>query len=125
MIQELISFGFDPSEIEAPCFSDRPLSHLPDWTEFPYYRPINDPFFVDWISENLKVSPGESDANPEMMTSNIDAGFAGMNPLLEAILIESHDEVKRLVSQVPLNDQNNLLGQYELHLAVFGPQHHI
>jgi hypothetical protein len=46
-----------------------------------------------------------------------------MNPLLEAILIESSDEVKRLITKIPINDQDNLLGQSALHLAVFRPQH--
>jgi len=46
-----------------------------------------------------------------------------MNPLLEAILIESSDEVKRLLSKIPINDQDNLLGQAALHLAVSRPHH--
>jgi ankyrin repeat protein len=46
-----------------------------------------------------------------------------MNPLLEAILIGSDDEVRRLLQTILLNRQNNLLGQSTLHLAVSRPQH--
>jgi ankyrin repeat protein len=46
-----------------------------------------------------------------------------MNPLLEAILTESSDVVQRLLTKIPLNDQDNLLGQSALHLAVSRPQH--
>jgi hypothetical protein len=57
LIEELISSGFDASEIEAPSFSAWPLPHFGDDTGF--LRPISDPFFVEWISENLKVCPGK------------------------------------------------------------------
>lgn len=46
-----------------------------------------------------------------------------MNPLLEAILTESTDEVQRLLTKIPVNDQDNLLGQSSLHLAVYRPHH--
>ena len=46
-----------------------------------------------------------------------------MNPLLQAILIGSNDEVRRLLQKIPLDDQNNLLCQSALHLAVSRPQH--
>jgi ankyrin repeat protein len=51
------------------------------------------------------------------------SGFAGMSPLMEAVLIESSDCVKILASRFPLDDQGNLLGLSALHLAVFRPQH--
>jgi ankyrin repeat protein len=46
-----------------------------------------------------------------------------MNPLLEAILTDSSEEVQRLVTKFPISDQENLLGQSALHLAVSHPQH--
>ena len=51
------------------------------------------------------------------------AGFAGMNPLLEAILTESKEQVQSLTSKIPLDDQENLLGQSAVHLAVYRPHH--
>lgn len=71
----------------------------------------------------MKVCPGKSSRIALNSASNKYIGFAGINPLLEAILIESNDEVKRLLSKIPLTDNNNLLGQSALHLAVFRPQH--
>lgn len=50
-------------------------------------------------------------------------GFAGMNPLLEAILIESSDRVTELLNKFPVDDQDNLLGVSALHLAIYRPQH--
>jgi ankyrin repeat protein len=50
-------------------------------------------------------------------------GFAGMSPLLEAILIESSDEVNRVLGNFPIDDQDNLLSLSTLHLAVYRPQH--
>ncbi|KAH8753749.1 ankyrin repeat-containing domain protein [Hyaloscypha sp. PMI_1271] len=104
LLESLIQSGFDVSEIEAPSFALWPQPCSPNWIALDI---TPDPFFVDWISMNLKICPG----------------FAGMNPLLEAILIESSDEVKRLITKIPINDQDNLLGQSALHLAVFRPQH--
>ena len=51
------------------------------------------------------------------------AGFVGINALLEAILIESTEQVQQLAARIPLGDQDNLLGQSALHLAVSRPQH--
>jgi ankyrin repeat protein len=46
-----------------------------------------------------------------------------MNPLLEAVLIGSNDEVKRLLGKFPIDDQDNLLSQSALHLTVSHPHH--
>jgi ankyrin repeat protein len=46
-----------------------------------------------------------------------------MNPLLEAVLIGSNYEVKRLLGKFPIDDQDNLVGQSALHLAVSCPHH--
>lgn len=46
-----------------------------------------------------------------------------MSPLLEAILIESSDEVKKRLKLFPIDDQDNLLCLSPLHLAVSRPQH--
>jgi ankyrin repeat protein len=46
-----------------------------------------------------------------------------MNPFLEAILIDSESEVKARLSKYPIDDQENLLEQSALHLAVSRPQH--
>ncbi|KAH9208152.1 ankyrin repeat-containing domain protein, partial [Leptodontidium sp. 2 PMI_412] len=105
LLEELIRSGFDVSEIEAPSFAMWPLPCSPDWLALDR---TPDPFFVDWISKNLENCPG----------------FAGMNPLLEAILTGSSEKVKRLATkELLVKDQDNLLGQSALHLAVFRPQH--
>ena len=46
-----------------------------------------------------------------------------MSPLLEAILIESSDGIRKRLEKFPIEDQDNLLCLSPLHLAVFRPQH--
>jgi ankyrin repeat protein len=46
-----------------------------------------------------------------------------MSLFLEAILIESTEEVERRLRKCSVSDQDNLLGQSALHLAVSRPQH--
>jgi hypothetical protein len=46
-----------------------------------------------------------------------------MNPLLESVLIGSCEEVSMGLTKYFINDQDNLLGQSVLHLAVMRPQH--
>lgn len=121
LLEELIRSGFDVSEIEAPSFAMWPLPCSPNWLALDI---TPDPFFVDWISKNLENCPGETPAQSFRELSNISLGFAGMNPLLEAILTGSSEKVKRLATkELLVKDQDNLLGQSALHLAVFRPQH--
>jgi hypothetical protein len=52
----LLSRGFDPSETEAPVFQRLPTPCNPNW----FAEDITeDPFFVEWIAEGLKVCPGK------------------------------------------------------------------
>jgi hypothetical protein len=53
LLEILIECGFDVSQIEAPSFS---LWPEPGWMS---ERAILDPFFTDWISLNLRISPGK------------------------------------------------------------------
>ena len=46
-----------------------------------------------------------------------------MNSFLEAILIDSESEVRARLNKHPIDDQENLLEQAALHLAVSRPQH--
>jgi hypothetical protein len=59
LLEDLIQSGFDASEIEAPSFALWPKPCSPNWLALEI---TPDPFFVDWISINLKVYPGESGA---------------------------------------------------------------
>jgi hypothetical protein len=61
LLDDLLYFGFDASEIEAPSFSLWP-EPSPPWYEATngnIYR--RDPFFIEWISKNLAVCPGKLD----------------------------------------------------------------
>jgi hypothetical protein len=56
LLDDLLYFRFDASEIEAPLFSHWPRPCSPNW----YAAEIApDPFFIDWISKNLEVCPGK------------------------------------------------------------------
>jgi hypothetical protein len=57
LMKRLLSLGFDPSEIEVPTSSEWPkeCSPIPEG----YYDVHDDAFFIDWISEGVKVSPGK------------------------------------------------------------------
>jgi hypothetical protein len=58
LLNDLLCFRFDVSEIEAPSFSLWPQPCSPNW----YGAGITpDPFFIDWISKNLDVCPGKLD----------------------------------------------------------------
>jgi hypothetical protein len=46
-----------------------------------------------------------------------------MSPFLQAIFIESTEEVERRLRKCSVSDQDNLLGQSALHVAVSRPQH--
>jgi len=59
LLESLIQSRFDVSEIEAPSFALWPVPCSPNWIALDI---TPDPFFVDWISMNLKICPGESDA---------------------------------------------------------------
>ena len=108
LLEELIRSGFDVSEIEAPSFGMWPLPCSPGWLALDM---TPDPFFVDWISKNLENCPGEPPAQSFRELSNISPGFAGMNPLLEAILTGSSEQVERFATkELLVKDQDNLLG---------------
>ena len=56
LLKRLVKLGFDPSEIAAFTLEEWPdeISPMPTW----HYDVDDDSFFVDWISEGLKFSPG-------------------------------------------------------------------
>jgi hypothetical protein len=56
LIEDLIRFGFDASEIDAPAFS---LWPEPCRVGYNILNLEPDPFFVEWISKNLEVCPGK------------------------------------------------------------------
>ncbi|KAH8595828.1 ankyrin repeat-containing domain protein [Bisporella sp. PMI_857] len=104
LLRELIRLGFDASNVESPVASKWPA---PSYFRLGAKTCAPDPFFVECIAEVLKVCPG----------------FAGMNALQEAILIGSTDEVRQQLVKYSVNEQDNLLCQSALHLAVQRPQH--
>ncbi|RDL36101.1 uncharacterized protein BP5553_06713 [Venustampulla echinocandica] len=93
LLGDLLHFGFDASEIEAPLFSHLPKPCPPSLS---VTGTNSDPFFINWISKNLEVSPGK----------------------LDAIL-----SMEKLLKKFNVDDQDNLLGLSTLHLAVSRPQH--
>jgi len=58
-----------------------------------------------------------------MAKSHVSTDFGSTSPLLAAILIESEDEVKNILRHGPINNDENVLGQSALHIAVSRPQH--
>jgi hypothetical protein len=56
LLRHLVKLGLDPSE--TPTLEEWPeeISPIPEG----YYDMDDDSFFIDWISEGLKVSPGKS-----------------------------------------------------------------
>jgi hypothetical protein len=56
LINELISLGLDPSEVEALSLLDWPdeCSPMPAGE----YKLYDDSFFVEWMSKGVKVCPG-------------------------------------------------------------------
>ena len=58
LLKRLLKLGFDLSEIEALTLKEWPdeISPIPEG----YYDVNDDSFFIDSISEGLKVSPGKS-----------------------------------------------------------------
>jgi len=56
----MLSLGFDPSEIEVDL--PRECSPIPEG----YYDIDDDAFFVDWIAEGVKVSPGKTNKRPKI-----------------------------------------------------------
>jgi ankyrin repeat protein len=118
--KEIVRSGFDASEVEAPSFSKWPMPCSPDWSSEAF---TPDPFYVDWISMNIGISPGGVIMQSITMIDLISAGFAGLNPLLEAILIGSQEEVSKCLTGAYITDKTNLLGQSPLHLAIHRPQH--
>jgi hypothetical protein len=56
LTEDLIRFGFDASEIDAPTFS---LWPEPCRVGHNILNLEPDPFFVEWISKNLEVCPGK------------------------------------------------------------------
>lgn len=63
-MNRILSLGFDPSEIEVPTFRDwsKECSPIPEG----YYDVHDDDFFVDWIAEGVKVSPGKTNKRPKL-----------------------------------------------------------
>jgi hypothetical protein len=61
LLDDLLYFGFDPSGIEAPSFSRWPKPCSSDWGAAGM---VPDPFFIEYISMNLKVCPGKLDDIP-------------------------------------------------------------
>ncbi|KAF4627422.1 hypothetical protein G7Y89_g10729 [Cudoniella acicularis] len=102
LLKTLLRLGFDPSEMESFSLEKWPDEHSP----MPVGR-IDDPLFVEWITEMIKVSPE----------------FAGTGSLSEAVLIGSQEEVKTCIEHYPFCDEKNALGQSALHLAVLRPHH--
>lgn len=124
LMNRLLKLGFDPSEIEVPTFSEWPKECSP--MPAGYYSVHDDSFFVDWISEGLRVSPGKiamrllGDLDPQL---NPFLGFAGSSPLQEAILVDSSEVVERILRNSQVQEDVNILGQSSLHLAVWRPRH--
>jgi hypothetical protein len=58
LMNKLISLGLDPSEVEALSLQDWPkeCSPMPDGE----YKLYDDLFFVEWMSEGVKVCPGKT-----------------------------------------------------------------
>ena len=73
-------------------------------------------------SKSSPVSPFHHHATHVLFTHGV-LGFAGLNPLLEAILIESESEVKSRLRKYSVLDRDNLLKQSALHFAISRPQH--
>jgi hypothetical protein len=57
-MNRLISLGLDPSEVEALSLREWPdeCSPMPAGE----YKLYHDSFFVEWISEGVKVCPGKT-----------------------------------------------------------------
>jgi hypothetical protein len=57
-MNKLISLGLNPSEVEALSLQDWPkeCSPMPDGE----YKLYDDLFFVEWMSECVKVCPGKT-----------------------------------------------------------------
>jgi hypothetical protein len=55
-MQKIISLGFDPSDVEALSLQDWPkeCSPMPSGGNTLY----DDPYFVEWMSEGVKICPG-------------------------------------------------------------------
>lgn len=122
-MNKLLSLGFDPSEIEVPTVLDWPkeCSPIPEG----YYDVHDDAFFIDWISEGVKVSPGkiERPQRHKLPSWLICIGFGGSSSLQEAILVDSSEAVKRILRVSEVQEDENVLEQSPLHLAVWRPQH--
>jgi len=52
LLNDLIRFGFDASEIEAPVFSRWPKHYRISCED-------GDQFFIEWMAKNIQVSPGK------------------------------------------------------------------
>lgn len=56
-MSKLISLGLDPSEVEALSIADWPHECSP--MPIAKYQLQDDSFFVEWMSEGVKICPGK------------------------------------------------------------------
>ncbi|KAJ5464123.1 hypothetical protein N7475_007258 [Penicillium sp. IBT 31633x] len=102
---------------DSPLFVNWPAPCSPDWIS---EEATPDPFFLEYLASLLKACPGEHKIHANL-AAYIDeqAGFAGSTPLQDAILTQSVDSIRLILSRMDILEENrNFLGQTPLHLAI-------